>query len=388
MQRLKIAALLFILLMINVAITGCISDDSSKTPKLKLSLVGASHKIYAGDTTTYIVLIENNRNENDTLSLSASQVPSGWNAILNTTSFNLTAKSSFGIFLVVESAANAKEGEHKVKILAESQTFDVKKSLTIKTKVISNSGERISVGDKVSVNYIGYLPEYVIFDTSLEDIGFDRSIRKTATYSPGGAYSPLQVQVGSEDPDDKDPYITTVEGFWEGLVGMRVGQSRTISMLPEKGYANYENATINTTEEIPMVETMTGLDFNINYPNEELIENVSFGHHFWEWNVTLDYFNETEDIVRVIHLPILNQIVTPYGWDTEVIYKNQSDNDGEGLIRVKHTSEVGMEVIYQKYPAEVLSVGEDEIGIRYNNSPHDLANEILIFDITLVDIVG
>ena len=62
MQRLRIAALLLILLMINVAITGCISDDSKKTPKLELSLVGASHKIYAGDSTTYIILIKNNRN--------------------------------------------------------------------------------------------------------------------------------------------------------------------------------------------------------------------------------------------------------------------------------------------------------------------------------------
>jgi FKBP-type peptidyl-prolyl cis-trans isomerase 2 len=388
MRRLRIATLLLILLLINIAITGCLEDDEKKTPKTQLSIIGGSHKVYAGDTTTYLLLVKNNRDENDTFSLSTSSVPSGWDVNLNITSFNVSKKSSFGIFVVVESAANSKTGEHKIKITAESITFDIKKSLTIKTKVISQSGEKVIIGDKVSVKYFGYLSEFKVFDTSISDIGEDKAIQKTSSFAPNKAYEPLQVQVSAEDPDDQDPYISTVEGFWEGLVGMRVGQSRTIHVPPDKGYANYENATVNTTEEIPMLETMTVSDFNLYYPNEDLIEGVVMAHHFWQWNVSILYVNQTEDIVRIINEPRLNQKVAPYGWDTEVIYKNQSDNDGEGLIIVRNDPEEGMEAVYQNFPAEVLTVGDDEIGIRYNNSPHELANELMIFELTLVDIVG
>ncbi len=93
-------------------------------------------------------------------------------------------------------------------------------------------------------------------------------------------------------------------------------------------------------------------------------------------------------MVRIINEPNLNEDVTAYGWDAKVTYRNQSDNGGEGKIIVTHSPEVGDEGIYQNFPAEVLSVGGGEIGIRYNNSPHNLGYEVLTFDITVIDIQG
>jgi peptidylprolyl isomerase len=388
MQKLKIAALLIFVIIVNVAAAGCISDEETKESKLNLTLIGGAHKIYAGDSTSYMVLVDNNREENDTFNVSVTSKPTGWEVTLNQTYMYLTGNSAHGIFVVVKSSSSTKKGDHKVKIQAVSDTFGTKKVLAITTRVISDSGDRVIVGDKVTVGYVGYLQDYSVFDTSYQNIGTNIYVRKAPSFTPRQGYTDLNVYVGPEDPDDKDPFISTVEGFWESIVGMRKGQSRTVPLPPEKGYANYINTTVNTTEEINMIEIMTVNEFSINYPTEQLVVGVSMEHHIWKWNFSINHINETLGIVKIINEPNLNQIVTPYGWNTKVTYKNQSDNGGEGRIIVKHTAQSGMEAEYQGFPAEVISVDQDLINIRYNDSPNELANEILTFDITLIEIQG
>ena len=386
MQKLKIAILLVMLVLFNVAAAGCLSDDSKPKPKLDISLIGTSHKVFAGDTTTYAVVIDNNRDDNDTITLSITDSPSGWEVFINQTEFNITKKSSFGVFVVITAKENAKTGEYKVKIRAQSQLFDSKKSVTITTKVISDSKKRVIIGDKVEVDYFGYLETYKIFDTSMEKIGNEEAIQKRPQFTPRGVYDPLQVYVGPEDPDTKDSYIGTVQGFWEAIVGMRVGQSRTVVVHPEKGYGSFVNATMNISEEVSIIESMTMDEFEINYPKEQPHLNLPFNHYFWGWNASILYFNETEDVVKITNEPDLNQIITPYGWESKVTYMNQSDDEGKGRIIVTHMPQTGDEGIYLGFPAEVLSVESDIIKFRYNESTQDLANEVLTFDITLVDI--
>jgi FKBP-type peptidyl-prolyl cis-trans isomerase 2 len=194
--------------------------------------------------------------------------------------------------------------------------------------------------------------------------------------------------VGPEDTDTKDDYISTVQGFWETIEGMKVGQSRTVTFHPEKGYGNFVNTTINVSEEITMFEEFSLDEFESLYTGEELYVSVPLKHHFWGWNASIHYVNETANIVRIIHEPDLDQIVSSYGWDSKVTYKNQSDNGGQGKIIVNHMPQAGDEGIYLGFPAEVLSVEGGEIDLRYNDSTADLANEVLTFDITVVEIQG
>ncbi len=388
MQRLKITVLLVMLVFFNVAAAGCLSEESKPKPKLDISLIGSGHNVLAGDTTTYFVVVDNNREENDTVTLSITDFPSGWDVNINQTEFNITKKSSFGVFVVVKAKEGASKGEYSIKIRAQSLVFSGKKTLTIKTKVIADSGERVIIGDKVAVDYVGYLDTYRVFDTSIEKVALEVNIRKTPDFSTRRDYEELLVYVGPEDPDTKDSYISTVQGFWEAIEGMKKGQSRTVSFDPEKGYGSYLNATLNVTEELTMFETFTINEFEDLYPRENLFESIPFTHHFWGWNVSIDYVNESLDMVRIINEPNLNEEVEAYGWDAKVTYRNQSDNGGQGKIIVIHSPEVGEEGIYQNFPAEVLSVGGGEIEIRYNISPNALGNEVLTFDITVVDIQG
>lgn len=383
MKKSKITAFL-ILLLITMALSGCIStEEEKKTPKIEIELIGGSHKIYAGNSTTYILIVKNNREENDTVILTLDEVPSGWEANLNLTNITLTKKTSFGIFLLVNASQNAKSGEYKVKVKAVSDIDGAKHTKTITTKVIKEEGDMAVEGDKVEVDYIGYLLDYTIFDTSIEDIGNDPTIQKTPEFEFNRIYDKLKVYVGSPDADDTDDYILTVEGFWEAIIGMKEGQSRTVFLPPSKAYGLYENATVNVTEKVAMTEIMSVSDFSSNYPNEKPTVGLYTTHHFWGWNITIFDVDEDEKTVTIINGPDLDQKIEPYGWESEVIYKNQSDNDGEGLILVEHNAQSGMKAEYLGYDAEVKSVEEDKIHLKYNVSPHNLGTKILIFDITL-----
>jgi len=386
MKKMFLAILLVLLLALNFAIPGCLEEEDKKENPIKVELLGNEHKIYAGDSTTYVILVHNEREENDTITLSVADKPDGWVVTLNQTKFNMTATSRHGVFLQLNSSASAMKGDHKVKINALSDVDDKKYSKTITTKVIEGDDKVVEEGDKVEVDYVGYLGDFVIFETSVEEIGKERFVQKTPDFSTGRSYEPLKVFVGPEDDDSSDLYTSVVEGFWEGIMGMTEGQSRTVVLPPGKGYGVFENVTINETEEVIMVETMTFSEFRTRFKDDPL-EGITVEHPFWKWNVSVEYVNQTEDVVRIANEPHLNETSTPYKWVSEVIYKNQSDHGGLGRILVRHHTEVGYRSIYEGSLADVVAIEDGQIKLFVNKSTNPLGVEILIFDITLIKIV-
>jgi hypothetical protein len=386
MKKMLTAILLTLLLALNYAIAGCLEEENGeKEDLIIIELMGDEHKIYAGDSTTYVLLVRNNRDENDTITLSVADKPEGWVVTLNNTEFNVTKNSRYGVFLQVNSSQSANKGNHRVKIEGLSDVDDKKYSKTITTKVIEEDDTVVEEGDNVEVDYVGYLGEFVIFDTTVQDIGRERTVRKTPEFALGKTFEPLNVFTGSEDTDTSDDYIKTIDGFWEGLVGMSEGQSRTVVIPPTKGYGVFVNVTVNVTEEVVMTEILTFADFR-SYYDEALIEGITVKHHFWGWNVSIDYVNETEDVVRLINEPHLNETSSPYNWESMVIYKNQSDHGGEGRILVQHDTQVGHRAIYKGFDADVTAIEDGQITLFYNRSGDPLGTQILLFDITLIKI--
>ncbi|UCG70300.1 MAG: FKBP-type peptidyl-prolyl cis-trans isomerase [Thermoplasmata archaeon] len=383
MDRIKVITLLSLLFISNLLITGCLEEEKPKEKAIELEFIGSSHKVYAGDSTTYVILLSNNRDLNDTIILNIESKPTGWDVMLNLPRVNLTKDKSIGFFLVVNTPSDAKKEDHKVKVQATSDVDGSKNSITITTKVIEKDGVRVQQGDKVLVDYIGYLTNFSVFDTSIEDISDNKYIRKT----PDSArrIDPIYVYVGSEDPDPSDPYGIMPEGFWEALVEMKEGQSRTVVIPPEKAYAEYANTTLNITEEVTMLESLSLEEYQSKYI-ELPIEGVNMKHYFWGWNVTVDYVNESENVVKILNEPDLNQMIVSYGWESEVIYKNRSDRGGDGRILIEHHVEVGTKGIYQNHSAEVIGIEGDQFDLEFNKSLSPLAEEVLTFDITLIEI--
>jgi FKBP-type peptidyl-prolyl cis-trans isomerase 2 len=81
--------------------------------------------------------------------------------------------------------------------------------------------EKVKVGDNVSVHYIGKLEDGSVFDSSQ---GRD----------------PLTFDVGAGQ---------MIKGFDSGVVGMKIGETKTISIVPAEAYGEYNDSYV---QEVPI----------------------------------------------------------------------------------------------------------------------------------------
>lgn len=76
--------------------------------------------------------------------------------------------------------------------------------------------EQVKAGNHVSVNYVGRLKDGTIFDSS-------------------EGRDPLEFDVGAGQ---------MIKGFDDGVVGMKVGEKKTIEITPDKAYGVYDPAKV------------------------------------------------------------------------------------------------------------------------------------------------
>jgi peptidylprolyl isomerase len=79
-----------------------------------------------------------------------------------------------------------------------------------------------SDGDTVSVHYVGRFPGGRVFDTSMR-----AEAVKAGIFSPARDYKPLQVVLGAHQ---------VIRGFEEALTGMRVNETKEVTIPPERAY--------------------------------------------------------------------------------------------------------------------------------------------------------
>jgi FKBP-type peptidyl-prolyl cis-trans isomerase 2 len=77
-------------------------------------------------------------------------------------------------------------------------------------------------GDTISVHYLGKFPGGKVFDTSMK-----AEAVKAGLFSPARDYKPLQVVLGAHQ---------VISGFEEALVGMKVNETKEVTLPPEKAY--------------------------------------------------------------------------------------------------------------------------------------------------------
>jgi len=81
---------------------------------------------------------------------------------------------------------------------------------------------KIEAGDFVVFHYVGKFENGEVFDTSYEDIAKENEI-----YVEEREYGPLGVNVGVGE---------IIPGLDEALIGMELGEKKTITIPPEKAY--------------------------------------------------------------------------------------------------------------------------------------------------------
>ncbi|MDW7731705.1 MAG: peptidylprolyl isomerase [Methanolobus sp.] len=91
----------------------------------------------------------------------------------------------------------------------------------------NDTSQVVEPGDNVTVDYIGELEDGTVFDTSIEQVAKDEGL-----YNPARNYEPFSFVVGSNQ---------TIQGFDEAVIGMTVGEEKTVEIPPEQAYGEYNS---------------------------------------------------------------------------------------------------------------------------------------------------
>ncbi len=150
-----------------------------------------------------------------------------------------------------------------VAVLLSSGCINVNEKTTNQQKTAKN-------GDNISVDYVGRIEGGKIFDTSIESVA-----KQNDVYNQGRKYQPLNFIVGKGQ---------VIKGFDEGVIGMKVGDTKTITIPSEKGYGPIDPSKISTypiIQSFPATTTIFSVfeipagQFNTVFgPNHSVGDNV------------------------------------------------------------------------------------------------------------------
>ena len=120
----------------------------------------------------------------------------------------------------------------------------------------------VKEGDYVKVDYIGELEDGTIFDTSIKDAAVEGEV-----YNPNREYEPLGFTVGAGQ---------MIQGFDSGVVGMAVGEEKTLTLSPEEAYGEYseEKVLTKSLEELESLGIFPAVGDKLG-PQQILVLNVT-----------------------------------------------------------------------------------------------------------------
>jgi len=145
-------------------------------------------------------------------------------------------------------------------------------SILMAEDITKDTSRKIENGDTISVNYVGKLEDGTIFDTSVKEVAVEAGI-----YIQMRNYEPLTFTIGEGQ---------MIKGFDEGVVGMQVGEEKTLTIPPEEAYGEYREEfvreipvdAVDFTPEVGMrLATDSGLTGTITNVNENNFI-VDFNH--------------------------------------------------------------------------------------------------------------
>ncbi len=259
----------------------------------------------------------------------------------------------------------------------------------------------VKTGDNISIDYIGSLPGGKVFDTSIEKVAIENNV-----FTPDRTYKPLNFTVGKGE---------VIKGLDEGVVGMNIGESKNLTIPPEKAYGLINPMMIqvipiienvSATSEIPKVfevplnqfesalgtnhsigEIVTLPETNINATilnvtsNVSLSYNLKVGDNIWSsrapWNETVVKVDEKN--ITIKPNVSVNEIIQLQGapWNTTVIGLNNVN------ITLRHNA-IPDTVIPSMFGGGTR-VHFNETSIIMDQNP-EYAGKTLIFNVTLVSI--
>ncbi|MFA5382306.1 MAG: FKBP-type peptidyl-prolyl cis-trans isomerase [Candidatus Micrarchaeia archaeon] len=217
----------------------------------------------------------------------------------------------------------------------------------------------IEMGDIAFVDYITYLENGSIIDTSIEEIAVENNI-----FNSNRDYSPIEVQLL-----DNNGYI---KGLTHGLLGLENGSNETLIISPEMAYGKANESEIFKTPKyftFELIEELNKSNFEKEYKLNETFKEQN-------WNITV--INITNSTYIFEHHPKINTTFITMGIPKFIYDLNKTHAFVETQLELgsKHYFEHPKD--HSLKTARITSIENDIITIDFNK---ELAGEIIIMDI-------
>jgi FKBP-type peptidyl-prolyl cis-trans isomerase 2 len=386
MSQTKALVVLGLIMLLVVSSSGCTTPDmNSMNPwgkkaekKIEVKVIGKEFSVQRGFNFTIVALVRNMSDNTYNATLTLNKLPKGFTGQVMNSTNEIKRARQVGCLVRLFVGDETNIGDYTVTVKgvflekkSESQTASIKVHVNIP------SSGTVRPNDSVNVDYIGFLDNGEIFDTSVADVGQNTNIRKSTEWTGhGSTYSPLTATIDTG---------SVVQGFNDGIKSLELGQSRSIMVPPEKGYANFINVTINRTDHMPMVRTYGWNEFASIF-GETPAENKVVTDKHWGWSVQVIDLKGNNATVMINPQLLLNKTVHPYGLDSKIVSINSQANNGTGEIVVENTYVPGQNVSYMGLSGKVVKTTDSIYIITYNSSTQPLSKKNMWFEITLVKI--
>lgn len=262
----------------------------------------------------------------------------------------------------------------------------------------TDNQKTIKIGDNVSVDYIGSLNGKV-FDTSIENVAKENNLSV-----PNKKYRPIIFIVGKG---------ILLQGIEEGVIGMKVGESKTLTIPPEKAYGQNDPQLIQTIPIIQKLSIIRILPKTFEIPINQF--NIIFGsdHKVGDIvkipdtgiNLTVMNINATSNVLVSNIVSVGDKIPQPgLPWNDTVIKIDDKN------ITIKSEVKKNEQIQFEGVPwnTTVIDVDSENMTLRHNNIPdtkmqngarvhfnetyismdsnNELAGDTLIFNVTVVSV--
>lgn len=225
---------------------------------------------------------------------------------------------------------------------------------------LSGSGGKavVETGDTIMVKYTGRFSDGTVFDTSDPTVAISNEI-----YQPDRSYEPLIFTVGTGK---------VISGFDEGVLGMKNGSKKKLTIPPEKAYGPYDPSKIQEyplTSEIPATQSFPR---TIEIPRFQFNQTFGADHKVGD-NVQLPESNikmKVDDIGTTVNLTYDLKVGSTFSssqipWEEKVISVNSTH------ITVRHDVRLGevMEFPGTPWNSTVIEISNNNITLEHNPIP-------------------
>ena len=194
--------------------------------------------------------------------------------------------------------------------------------------------KKVEKGDTVKVDYIGKLQDDTIFYTSILEEAKNANI-----YNENRIYEPLTLKIGDG---------STIPGFENGLIGMKEGETRTITIPPEQGYGPKDPtlrfSQTKILEEVPKTQEISRF---------EEIPRV--------FQATISSF-----VARYGRQPTVGMIIDLTDWPGQVVEITASN------VMIEHKPEVGKSITNEVTTLTIAEITDSSIVLRYDPNVGDI----------------